>query len=485
MVRSYVADKKAHPYYVAGQWKQSGDILEVKNPYDNRLVGTTSYAGEAEVEEATQAAERAFDQTRRLSSRERFDILLGIRAGMEARRDELIRLVAQEAGKPLKSATAEFERALLTMQTAAEEAKRIGGEVMPLDWASSAEHRLGIIRRYPVGPVLGISPFNYPLNLALHKLAPAIAAGDPIVLKPAAKTPLVMLAMARIIDEVGLPAGAVSIINARNDLAERMVRDERFKLFTFTGSSAVGWRLKQAAGRKRVLLELGGNAGVIVDDNAPHEYAIQRLLSGGFSYAGQSCISVQRIYIHRSIFDSFTRDFVSAVRHLKLGDPMDPSTDVGPLIDEKAAERTEEWIREATAGGARILCGGHRTGTLFEPTVLADAAPNARVCMEEAFAPLVAVFPFDDFGEAVRQVNSSDYGLQAGVFTRDLEHAWMAFDELTVGGVVVNDVPNWRVDHMPYGGVKESGLGREGLRFAIEEMTELKLMVVNRDWVAA
>ncbi len=485
MVRPHIADKKAYPYYVAGQWKQSDDLLEVRNPYNNDLVGTTSYATEAEVEEATRAAERAFEQTRRLSSHERFDILLRIRSGMEARRDELIGLVVQEAGKPLKSATAEFERAVLTMQTAAEEAKRIGGEVMPLDWAASADHRLGIIRRFPVGPVLGISPFNYPLNLALHKVAPALAAGNSIVLKPAAKTPLVMLAMAGIIDDAGLPHGAVSVINARNDLAERMVRDERFKLLTFTGSSQVGWRLRQLAGPKRVLLELGGNAGVIVDETAPRDYAIRRLLSGGFSYAGQSCISVQRIYIHRSIFDRFIRDFVGAVKGLKVGDPMDPATDVGPLIDEKAAERTEGWIGEATAQGARVLCGGHRKGALFEPTVLADAAPNARVCMEEAFAPLVAVFPFDDFGEAVRQVNSSRYGLQAGVFTRDLEHAWMAFDELAVGGVVVNDVPNWRVDHMPYGGVKDSGLGREGLRFAIEEMTELKLMVVNRDWVTA
>ncbi len=473
------------PYYIAGQWRGSPDELAVVNPYDGSTAGVTSYATDGDVEEAIAAAERSFEETRRLSSHARYDALMRLRAGMEARRGEIVLLIVQEAGKPLKDATGEFERGLLTVTTAAEEAKRIGGEAFPLDWAASADRRFGITRRFPVGPVLGISPFNFPLNLALHKLAPAIAAGNPIVLKPAAKTPLVMLAIAEILHEAGLPAGAVSIFPVPNDRAERMVRDARFKLLTFTGSSAVGWRLKQAAGRKRVLLELGGNAGVIVDETAPREYAVQRLLAGSFSYAGQSCISVQRIFIHRAIYDGFLGAFLTGVRALKTGDPMAADTDVGPLIDAKAAERTEEWIAEAVAEGAKVLTGGKRDGALFQPTVLAGAAPTARVCIEEAFAPLVVVFPFDDFDAALREVNRSDYGLQAGVFTRDLEHAWRAFEELDVGGVIVNDVPTWRVDHMPYGGVKDSGQGREGIRYAIEEMTELKLLAVNRAWVDA
>ncbi|MDO8611258.1 MAG: aldehyde dehydrogenase family protein [Dehalococcoidia bacterium] len=471
---------ESRPYYIAGQWKRSGARLEVFNPYNGEVVGTTSYATDADVEEAVVAAERAFEETRRLSSRERFEILMRVREGMERRRDEIIRLIVKEAGKPLTDATAEFERALLTLGTAAEEAKRLGGEAIPLDWAPAADNRFGITRRFPIGPVLGISPFNFPLSLAMHKLAPAIAAGNPIVLKPASKTPLVMLTVAEVIDEAGLPPGAVSIFPVPNEVAERIVQDERFKLLTFTGSSAVGWRLKQLAGQKRVLLELGGNAGVIVDASAPLEYAIQRLLPGSFSYAGQSCISVQRIYLHRGIFEAFVGDFVEGATRLKVGDPMEPDTDLGPVVNERAAARIASWIEEAIAAGARVLTGGRHDGPLFEPTVLLDSPLTAKVCMEEAFAPLVVLFPFDDFRAAVREINRSYYGLQAGVFTRDLENAWIAFEELEVGGVIVNDVPTWRVDHMPYGGTKGSGLGREGPRYAIEEMTELKLMVINR-----
>lgn len=473
---------EARPYYIAGRWKLSGPRLEVINPYDGSTVGVTAYASEDDVEEAIAAAERAFQETRRLSSHQRFDALMRLRQGLQRRRDEIIGLIVREAGKPIRDATAEFERALLTVTTAAEEARRIGGEAIPLDWAPAAEGRFGITRRFPIGPVLGISPFNFPLNLAMHKLAPAIAAGNPIVLKPASKTPLVMLAVAEAIDELDLPPGAVSIFPAPSALAERMVQDDRFKLLTFTGSSAVGWRLKGLAGPKRVLLELGGNAGVIIDETAPLDYAVQRLLPGGFAYAGQVCISVQRIYVHQAVWEPFTRLFLEGVRRLRVGDPMDPQTDLGPVIDEGAAQRIESWIQEAVAAGARILVGGGRRGTLLEPTVLSDVPTTCRVCAEEAFAPLVVLFPFRDFQEAVRGVDSSYYGLQAGVFTRDLEHAWQAFEGLTVGGVMVNDVPTWRIDPMPYGGAKGSGLGREGPRYAIEEMTELRLMVINRAW---
>jgi glyceraldehyde-3-phosphate dehydrogenase (NADP+) len=473
------------PYYIAGRWKRSNSALEVRNPYDGSLVGATSHASDEDVEEAIESAVGAFEETRRQPSYRRHAALMAVRAGMEMRRDEIIRLIVQEAAKPLKDATAEFERGLLTVEVAAEESKRIGGEALPLDWAASADQRFGITRRFPVGPILGISPFNFPLNLALHKLAPAIASGNPIVLKPAAKTPLVMLLIAELVDQAGLPPGAVSIFPVPNETAERMVKDERFKLLTFTGSSSVGWRLKASAGMKRVLLELGGNAGVIVDEGAPLDYSLARLLRGSFSYAGQSCISVQRIYLHEAVYDSFLERLVDGVRSLIVGDPMDADTDVGALIDGGAAERVESWIQEAVAEGARVLTGGKRDGPVIEPAVIVDAPVEAKVCVEEAFAPLVVVFPFHDFRDAVKQVNSSQYGLQAGVFTRDLEHAWLAFEEIEAGGVVINDVPTWRVDHMPYGGVKASGLGREGVRYAIEEMTELRLLVMNREWVNA
>lgn len=474
---------ETRPYCVAGQWKRSDRPLEIVSPYDGSLVGVTSYATEADMEEAVVAAERAFEETRRLPSHERQDVLLRIRRGMEERRDEIIGLIVKEAGKPLKDATAEFERALLTVSTAAEEAKRIGGETISLDWAPVADHRFGITRRFPIGPVLAISPFNFPLNLALHKVTPAIAAGDPVVLKPASKTPLVMLVVAEIIDQAGLPEGAVSVLPIPGGAAETLVTDDRFKLLTFTGSSDIGWRLKEIAGRKPVVLELGGNAGVIVDEGAPVDYALQRLLAGGFSYAGQSCISVQRIYIHEGIYEGFVERLVEGVRGLKVGDPAEPDTDVGPLIDGQSVERVREWIDEAVAQGANVLTGGKNDGALFQPTVLADVGTTAKVCVEEAFAPIVLVYPFRDIQQAVREVNSSEYGLQAGIFTRDLEHALEAFEGISVGGVVVNDVPTWRIDHMPYGGVKRSGLGREGLRYAIEEMTELRLLVLNRGWV--
>jgi glyceraldehyde-3-phosphate dehydrogenase (NADP+) len=470
------------PYYIAGRWRRSEKRLDVVSPYDGSLVGATSWASDADVEEAIRAAQRAFHETRRSSSHARHDALMRIRSQMDSRREELIELIIREAGKPRRDAAGEFERGLLTVEAAAEESKRIGGEALPLDWAPSADARFGVTRRFPLGPVLGISPFNFPLNLALHKLTPAIAAGNTIVLKPATKTPLVMLTIAEIVHEAGLPEGAVSIFPVSNDGAEAMVKDERFRLLTFTGSSSVGWRLKAIAGTKRVLLELGGNAGVILDESAPLEYATERLLRGSFSYAGQSCISVQRIYVHQAIYDRFIDRFVAGVQVLRAGDPMNPDTDMGPLIDENAAQRTEAWVREAVDAGAHVVVGGRRDGAFFEPTVLIDVPSTAKVCIEEAFAPLVVVFKFNDFDSAVRDLNNSPYGLQAGVFTRDLEHAWRAFEGVEVGGVIVNDVPTWRVDHMPYGGVKGSGLGREGLRYAIEEMTEPRLLVINREW---
>ncbi|HSK10855.1 MAG TPA: aldehyde dehydrogenase family protein, partial [Vicinamibacterales bacterium] len=397
------------------------------------------------------------------------------------RRDEIGRTIAGEVGKAIRDALTEADRGLVTFQAAADEARRIAGEEVPVDLASHGKGRIAFTRRFPIGPVAAISPFNFPFNLAAHKLAPAVAAGNPVVLKPASKTPLSALVLAEALDRAGLPKGALSVLPMSRATGERMVTDERFKLLTFTGSSSVGWGMKARAGRKKVLLELGGNAGVIVDAGADLEFAVGRIATGGFTLAGQSCISVQRVFVHRSVFDRFAAMLVAAVEALKVGDPFDPSTDVGPLVDEGEAERVEGWIAEAVRDGARVLTGGRRLGgALYAPTVLADVPETAKVCAEEVFAPLVGLYPFGDFDRAIEAVNRSSYGLQAGVFTNDLAHTLAAFEGIEVGGLMVNDVSSWRMDNMPYGGVKNSGLGREGPRYAIEEMTETRLVVFNR-----
>jgi glyceraldehyde-3-phosphate dehydrogenase (NADP+) len=342
----------------------------------------------------------------------------------------------------------------------------------------ASKGRVGITRRFPIGPIAGISPFNFPLNLAAHKIAPAIASGNPIVLKPPSKDPLTMLTVAEIIEAAGPPAGSVSILPMTRELGDRMVADDRFKLLTFTGSPSVGWRMKERAGKKKVVLELGGNAGVIIDKSADLDWAVKRCLVGAYSYAGQVCISVQRMFLHDDIRAEFMKKFIAGVEQLKLGDPADPSTDLGPMVDAAAASRTQRWVDEAVALGGRVLAGGKADGTFFPPTVLENVPVTAQVCSNEAFAPVAVVVGFSDFGDAIRQVNDSFFGLQTGVFTNDLGNAWRAFSELEVGGVIVNDIPTYRIDHMPYGGVKDSGLGREGLRWAIEDMTEIRIMVL-------
>jgi glyceraldehyde-3-phosphate dehydrogenase (NADP+) len=352
------------------------------------------------------------------------------------------------------------------------------GETIPLDLMPASKGRIGITRRFPIGPIAGISPFNFPLNLAAHKVAPAIASGNPIVLKPPSKDPLTMLTVAEILEEAGVPAGSVSILPMTRKLGDRMVADERFKLLTFTGSPSVGWRMKERAGKKKVVLELGGNAGVIIDRTADLDWAVRRNLVGAFTYAGQVCISVQRMFIHEAVWDEFLERFAAGARTIKIGDPLDPQTEMGPMVDVAAAERTQRWVDEAIALGGKVLLGGRADGSFFPPTILTDVPPTAQVCSNEAFAPLVVAFPFSDFGDAIRNVNDSMFGLQTGVFTNDLAHAWQAFHELEVGGVIVNDVPTYRIDHMPYGGVKDSGLGREGLRWAMEDMTEIRIMVM-------
>jgi acyl-CoA reductase-like NAD-dependent aldehyde dehydrogenase len=468
-----------HPIYLAGRWVESPDRLVVTNPArPNEPAGATYYATPEQYEEAVTAAVAAFELTRKIPAFERSAALHHISSGIAARREEIARIIVAESGKPIRDSLAEVDRAVLTFRIGAEEAERIGGEVIPLDLNPASRGRTGIIRRFPIGPIAAISPFNFPLNLAAHKLAPAIASGNPIVLKPPSKDPLTMLAVAEIVAETALPAGAVSILPMTRELGDRMVGDDRFKLLTFTGSPAVGWEMKARAGRKKVVLELGGNAGVIVDRSAELGGAVRRIVTGAFGYAGQVCISVQRVFVHEAVWDEFMSRFVEAARGLEVGDPLDPATDVGPMVDAAAVERTQAWVDEACSMGAKVLLGGTADGLYYSPTVLTDVPAEASVCREEAFAPLVVISRFGDFAEAVRGVNEGRFGLQAGVFTNDLAHAWSAFEELVVGGVIVNDVPTYRIDHMPYGGSKDSGIGREGVRYAIEDMTELRIMVL-------
>jgi acyl-CoA reductase-like NAD-dependent aldehyde dehydrogenase len=470
---------KPHPIYLAGEWLDSPDPLEIANPADpSTPAGSTYSATEAQYERAVNAAVAAFEQTRVLPAYERGRALREISAGIKGRREELGRILSLEAGKPIRDALVEVDRAALTFRLGAEEAERMYGETIPLDLMASSKGRMGITRRFPIGPVAAISPFNFPLNLAAHKLAPAIAAGCSIVLKPPSKDPLTMLTVTEIIDSVGLPAGAVSVLPMTRELGDRMVADERFKLLSFTGSPSVGWRMKERAGKKKVVLELGGNAGVIVDRTADLDWAVKRCVTGAFAYSGQVCISVQRMFVHEDVRDAFMTKFLAAVAALHVGDPIDPKTDVGPMVDAGAAARTRRWVDEAVQLGGTVLAGGTADGAYFAPTVLEHVPVEAQVCSNEAFAPLVVVFPFSDFGDAIRQVNDSFFGLQTGVFTNDLGNAWRAFNELEVGGVIVNDIPTYRIDHMPYGGVKDSGQGREGLRWAIEDMTEIRIMVL-------
>jgi acyl-CoA reductase-like NAD-dependent aldehyde dehydrogenase len=471
-----------YPFNLAGEWGRSSKTLEVRSPYDGSLVATTWLAGEAAFERATAAAVAAAPVVRRMPAYERAAILRRAAAEIQARRDEFARTLAAEAGKPIRDAAIEIDRGAMTFEVAAEEARRPVGDVIPMDLAAHGRGRFALTRRFPIGPIAAISPFNFPFNLSAHKVAPAIAAGNPIVLKPASRTPLSALALATVLETAGLPAGVLSVLPMERATGDRLVTDERYKLLTFTGSSAAGWAMKARAGKKRVLLELGGNAGVIVDETADLDHAVRRVAVGGFSFAGQSCISVQRVFVHAAVFEEFASGLVSRLEALKLGDPLDPATDIGPMIEEKEAARVEGWVAEAVRDGAGVLTGGRRVGrTIYAPTVLVDVPETAKVCANEVFAPLVGLYRFTDFNDALARVNSSNYGLQAGVFTRDLLRALVAFEVLEAGGVIINDVATYRIDHMPYGGVKDSGLGREGPRFAIEEMTELKLLVVNRD----
>lgn len=468
-----------HPFLIGSSWQETTHTLPVFNPYSQEVFAEVSLAGTDEIDGAIDLAVETFEKTRNLPTYLRSHICLQIAQGIEDKKEEFAKTITKESGKPLLYSRAEVTRSISTFRIASEEASRIHGEVLPLDITESAKGKTGLVRRFPIGPVSGISPFNFPLNLVAHKVAPAMACGNPIVLKPASSTPLTALLLGKVIRDTDAVDGSFSVLPCKSSDATALVEDERLKMVTFTGSPPIGWEIKRRAGKKRVTLELGGNAGVIVEPDADLDFAAKKVCFGAFAYSGQVCISVQRTYVHESCFDTFIDRLKNEVSQLKSGDPLDETVTFGPMIDTGNAERVESWIKEAVDDGAQLITGGTRDGSFFEPTVLTRVGSKEKIVCEEAFGPVLIVEPYSDFYQAVKTINSSDFGLQAGVFTNQLDKAMRAFNQLEVGGVVLNDVPTFRVDNMPYGGVKDSGFGREGLKYSIEEMTEIKLLVMN------
>jgi aldehyde dehydrogenase (NAD+) len=473
--------KPRYPYYLANAPVFANEALAVTDKYSGAVATRVALADAKAIDAGIAAAHAARHAMAALPPYARRDVLQHCVRRFTERAEEFALALCIEAGKPIRDARGEVARLVDTFRAASEEATRIHGEVPSLEISPRARGYRGMWKRVPVGPCSFISPFNFPLNLAAHKVAPAIAAGCPFVLKPASRTPVGALLIGEVLAETDLPKGAFSILPAHRDGADLFTTDPRLKLLSFTGSPEVGWALKAKAGDKKVVLELGGNAACVVDETqGPHlDFVVERLVFGGFYQSGQSCISVQRILVHESLYDALREKLVARVRALKHGDPKDEATFIGPMIDEREAARLEEWIQSAVKAGGKLLCGGRRDGAMLEATVLEDVPKSERVVADEAFGPVVVLSRFSDFEAALAEVNDSRFGLQAGVFTDDLHRAMRAWDVLEVGGVVVGDVPSWRVDTMPYGGVKQSGLGREGVRFAIEEMTEVRLLVVR------
>lgn len=454
---------------------ETGDIRGVIDPWTGREFAKVCFADRPMVEHALASVSRI----PHAPAYERADALMMISAGIRRGKEEFTRTIVSEAGKPWKAASAEVERAAITFLHAAGEATRLGGEVIPLDIGVRGMGRFGLYRRFPVGLVAGITPFNFPLNLVAHKVAPAVASGCPLILKPASKTPVSALLLAGLIADSGLPDGAVNVLPCASGDASPLIEDERVRMLTFTGSAEVGWDLRSRAGKKKVTLELGGNAGVIVHDDADVVLAAGRCCAGAFGYSGQVCISVQRVFVQEKVYQEFLEELVRGAEALRVGDPHDPDTDVGPMIDMENALRIERWVDEARERGAEILTGGVRSGQIYPPTVLTGVPHDIPLYSREAFGPVVVVEPYERFEDALHAVNDSIYGLQAGVFTRDISRVMQAFEVLEVGGVVLNDAPTFRMDNMPYGGVKSSGSGREGVRFAVEEMTEMRMLVIS------
>ena len=464
---------------IAGKWVAGKKYFDLINPFDNKVIAEIPLGSENDVDKAVESALNGFKEISALAPHERADILLKTSNLLIERKEDFAKTISMESGKPLKYSTGEVDRAAETFRFASEEAKRIHGETIPMGASKGSENRLAFYERFPLGVIGAITPFNFPINLVAHKVAPAIAAGNAIVLKPAEQTPLTALLLGQALLDAGLPAKAIQIVTGGGITGAALVKNNHLKMITFTGSPPVGKEIKAAAGMKKVTLELGSNAAVIIEADAHIDAVVPRSVMGAFANSGQVCISLQRIYIHKDIYEDFKTKFVEKVKELKSGNPLSEETDIGPLINNEAAEKTTLWISEATKGGAKILIGGTAEKGIFAPTILENVTPNMQVVCGEVFAPVVSLIPYTDFNEALQMVNNSIYGLQAGVYTNDINKAFKAFRELEVGGVIINDVPTYRADHMPYGGVKESGLGREGLKYAVEEMTELKTLVLN------
>ena len=468
-----------YPFYLGAQPVFKNTDLSVYDKYSGEVFARTALAEEADIERAIELAEKSRPAMQALPSWKRQEILEYCISAFKERAEELAQSLCREAGKPIKDSRGEIARLIDTFKIAAEEAVRINGEVLALDRTPKSEQYQGMVKRFPIGVCSFISPFNFPLNLAAHKIAPAIAAGCPFILKPASLTPLGALIIGQVLREAGMPEGSFSILPCKREAANLFVEDERLKLLSFTGSPQVGWELKKRAGKKKVILELGGNAACVVDEDADLDDAVQRIIIGAFYQSGQSCIGVQRIFIHDKIYDSFKAKLISATKKLISGDPINEDTFIGPLISQKEADRVQSWLDDAVKKGAKILCGGNRKEALFEATLLENVDHQQKLYCQEVFAPVAMLEPFSDFTKVLDEINDSDFGLQAGIFTRDLYKAHQAWDTLEVGGVIIGDIPSWRVDSMPYGGVKDSGLGREGIRYAIEDMTEPRLLAIR------
>ena len=471
--------KESYPYYLANEAVFANTDLAVTDKYSGKVATRVALADEKIIDQAISAAVSAEKDMREMPSFRRQQILQHCVDRFSERAEELALALCVEAGKPIKDSRGEVDRLIETFKIAAEEAVRFGGEYMPLDRSPRTKGYVSVTKRVPVGACSFIAPFNFPLNLAAHKVAPAIAAGCPFVLKPASLTPLGAIIIGETLAETDLPTGAFSILPCRRQGARLFTEDERLKLLSFTGSPEVGWELKKNAGKKKVVLELGGNAACIVDEDADLKDAVQRIIIGAFYQSGQSCIGVQRIMIHERVYESFRQLLVDATRKLKMGDPRDEDTFIGPMITENEAKRLEHWIQDSLSAGSRLLCGGKRDGAFLEATLLENVPKDEKICRQEAFGPVAVLSPFNRFKEALAEVNDSRFGLQTGIFTRDIYKAHQAWNELEVGGVVIGDIPSWRADQMPYGGVKDSGLGREGIRYAMEDMSEIRLMVMR------
>ncbi|TYR74368.1 aldehyde dehydrogenase family protein [Rossellomorea vietnamensis] len=471
---------KTRGLLINGKTVEKERTYPLRSPFDGELLANISMADEQDVEQAIEGAHSAFEIMSKMPAYKRAEILSKVSDILRSRKEEMAQVIAKEAGKPIGTARGEIDRTIVTYQLAAEEAKRIYGETIPMDAAPGGENRLGFTWREPLGVVTAISPFNFPFNLVAHKLGPAFAAGNTIVLKPAEQTPLSAFYIAEIFKQAGLPEGALSVVTGSGkELSDALITDERVKKVTFTGSAAVGKLIKEKAGLRKVTLELGSNSGLIIEPDVPVEKIVQRCVDGAFGFAGQVCISLQRIYVHQSIYQEFSEQFIEKAKGLKTGDPLDETTDISAMISREEAVRIESWIEEAVDQGASVGLGGTREGSVFTPTVMLDVTNDMAVSCQETFAPVVSIVPYENLDDAIHMVNDSVYGLNVAIYTQNINNAMKAAKELQAGGVIINDIPTFRLDHMPYGGVKESGYGREGIKYAVEEMTELKFVTIK------